>query len=619
MKVNFRPSWLNALLLLLWLSLSIGLRLWYLTAKPPWTDEFSTLVFSLGNSFLGVPLNTVISTDTLLQPLQPNLTASVQDVVKNLITESNHPPLYFVLTHLWTRLFATDEGLISLWGARSLAAIFGAFTVPGVYFLTWLTFRSRLASHLAAAIMAVSPYGIFLAQEARHYTLGILWVIASYAFMIKAVRHIQNRTQLPLWVTLTWIIINALGIATHYFFVFTLYTETVVFLTLAWWKRGGEKFKIHNFLPPPWRRILMVAVATAISGLIWVPVFLQNSYGDKLTDWIQGGRYGLAWISPIFQALAAWITMISLLPVESPNFWIIIASGLVMLIFFIWATPILIRGLKIQLLQPETRLMTVVLMTAIASAVILFFIMTYFLGIDLTRGARYNFVYYPAVIVLLGISMAICWCPPRNYLEKWQIQTPMKEFVLKSAVETEKNSDGVNVQTGEKAETISKWGIGGKKAVAIIWLMGLLSAVTVVCNLGYQKYYRPDLLVNLIQQESQVPILIATRQFTHVHIGEMMGIAREFKVKDVKLNVKNSLLNTPLFLLAHQDEVKESASNILQNNLEKLPRPFDLWLVNFPKADNAVSEKNCIANNKPLPGVHGYEYKIYHCQCGLTR
>ena len=222
------------LLLTVWVLIAIGLRLTNLSAKPPWTDEFSTLVFSLGNSFLPVPLDQPISVDVLLQPLQPQPTASIKDVWKHLSSESNHPPVYFFLTHWWMRLFPTHEGLVSLWGARSLAAVFGAASIPAVYALSKLAFRSRLVSHLAAAMMATSPYGIFLAQEARHYTLAILWVIASLACLVIASRHIQNRTQIPIWVALSWVGINAIGIATHYFFTLTLCSEALVLLFLAW-------------------------------------------------------------------------------------------------------------------------------------------------------------------------------------------------------------------------------------------------------------------------------------------------------------------------------------------------------------------------------------------------
>ncbi|WP_143289461.1 glycosyltransferase family 39 protein, partial [Brunnivagina elsteri] len=352
----------DLLLLLLWFAIALILRSINLGNKPPWTDEFSTLVFSLGNSFLDVPLDQFISIDVLLEPLKPRVNASTQDVFKHLFTESNHPPIYFILTHLWLRLFPTDGGLVSVWGARFLAVIFGAATVPATYAFSWLVMRSRLVSHLAAIIMATSPYAIFLAQEARHYTLAILWVIASLACFVVATKHINNRTQLPLKIVLIWVVINALGIATHYFFVLTLLAQVAVLIYLfirGLKNRIGEEKEVdreNETYPPfsnaqfpipnahyPWYRIITAVIATAISGAVWIPVFLQNSYGGKLTEWIQGERSGLAWLNPIFQSLAAWITMISLLPVESPQIPIIIASGVVMLAFFIWITPILLH------------------------------------------------------------------------------------------------------------------------------------------------------------------------------------------------------------------------------------------------------------------------------------
>uniref|UniRef100_A0A0C1NA25 Glycosyltransferase n=1 Tax=Tolypothrix bouteillei VB521301 TaxID=1479485 RepID=A0A0C1NA25_9CYAN len=574
-------------LLLVWLVIGFGLRLMNLTAKPPWTDEFSTLVFSLGNSFLPVPLDKPIPIDILLRPLQPQIGVGVKDVLTHLLRESNHPPLYFILTHYWTKLFPTQDGLVSLWGARSLAAFLGALSVPAIYALSRLTFRSRLVSHIAAAIMATSPYAIFLAQEARHYTLAILWVIASLACLVIATRHIKERTQLPLWIVFCWTGINALGIASHYFFTLTLCAEACVLLFLAWlqWEhrdnRGGENKEDDSTLSTPssvsplstpsphplntWFRIGAVAAGTLISGLVWVPVFLQNSYGNKLTEWIQSPQHGMAWINPIFQSLAAWITMICLLPVEAANLVVIIISGLIMLIFFVWVVPILLDGVKVQLKQPKTRVMAQVFAVFTVSAIALFFTITYFFGIDLTRGARYNFVYFPAVIILLGASLAVCWS----------------------------NKEKV------------RWGVSGKQAVAIVVVMGMVSAITVTCNLGYQKYYRPDLFVQIIQQTSRVPILIATTQKTHVHIGEMMGVAREFKIQSLKFI-------TPQFLLAHQNEDANTSTNALQNTLKVLSRPLDLWVVNF-YAPLPEEVTNCTIDSRSLPAVNGYEYKLYHC------
>jgi uncharacterized membrane protein len=575
LQTRLPPFWLHLFLNLIWLIIGISLRLTNLTAKPPWTDEFSTLVFSLGNTFLSVPLDQAIAPDILLQPLQSNPAASIGGVVHNLVTQDTHPPLYFVLAHLWMKLFSPEGGLVSLFGARSLPAIIGAASIPCIYILCRVAFRSPLVGHLAAAMMSVSPYGIFLSQEARHYSLAALWVIASLTCLVIATRHIQNHTPLPIWTALLWVAINGLGVATHYFFTLTLCTEAVVLIFLAWLQLQANK-KFSLFFSPPWGRIYAVATGTIVASLIWLPVFLENRNRSNLTEWIRGSRVGLDWLSPIFQALGTLIAMISLLPVESSQLLLVIASGIVMLTFFIWAVPILLRGIKIQLQHPENGIMIQVFAGVVISAIALFLIFTYFLGIDLTRGARYNFVYFPAIVVLLAASLAVCWHFPKKLIEK----------------------NGI--------KSIGKWGINGKKAVILIWLMGFFSAVTVICNLGYQKYYRPDQFVQLIQQTSPLPVLIATTHKTYIHTGEMMGVAREFKVG-------NSPQNS-LFLLAHQDQDPNTSTIALENTLKTLPRPFDLWLVNF-HAPVAEAVKTCaLSNNQSLPSVDGYEYQLYHCQ-----
>ncbi|MEM7726530.1 MAG: glycosyltransferase, partial [Cyanobacteria bacterium P01_A01_bin.45] len=562
MRTILNSRYFHPLLLLMWFILGISLRLVNLDVKSPWTDEFSTLVFSLGNSFLNVPINEIISVDTLLQPLQYQAGKGIPDVIHHLFTESNHPPLYFIFTHLWTKLFPPQEGLVSVWGARSLAAIFGAFSIPAIYSLSYLGFRSRLIAHLSAALMTVSPFGIFLAQEARHYTLAILWVMASFACLIVAARRIQSCTQLPIWVGLSWVTINALGIASHYFFVLTLFAESIALIFLAG-KRWQKSSDISFLLSAPWKTIYAVAIGTAISGLVWLPIFLQNSYGNKLTDWIQGERSGLAWLSPLFQALAAWVTMISLLPVEAPQLTVVIISGLIMIVFFVWVTPILLSGIKINLraslpaefpsshsgkissLSDENPFITQLFIAICLGSICLFFFFTYFLGIDLTRGARYNFTYFPAVIILIASSLAISW------------QTPI----------TKSNLNQKKVQ------------IRGKKIVIVVLVMGLLSAITVTSNLGYQKYYRPDLFLGLMQDVAQKTspssILITTTQRTHVQIGEMMGIAREFKLKKYLDNkyldnkhLDKYFIREPQFFLAHQEKEKEQKIENATINLE---------------------------------------------------
>lgn len=489
------------LLLLLWTAIAFILRFANLNSKPLWTDEFSTLVFSLGNSFRGVPIDRAIDLSTLLQPLQFGSDADTADVLGNLLLESNHPPVYFILAHWWMRLFGpTEDSLV--WIGRALPALLGVISVPAIYFLGKFAFSSRLVGQCAAAMMAVSPYGIYLAQEARHYTLGILLVIASLFCLALAAKKLQQRAPLPIWAVLLWVVVNCLGIAVHYFFALTLCAEAIALIAVIWQQFKG-KLPIDNSQQPNiWQfqilgRLFSVAMGSLAGGLVWLPIFLSNKYGSELTNWIvSGDRTFLDWINPIFQALAGWITVMSLLPVESPNLAVVVVSAIAMTIFFILVLPILFSAFKNSLTTPHTRLAAVIFGGFVLGAIFLFFSFAYILGIDLTRGARYNFVYFPGVILLLGATLAVIFNTP----------TAKSQWFNLRAIE-----------------------VPGKKAVVLILAMGFFSGVTVNSNLGYRKYYKPDLLIPVIRELSKVPVLIATTQKTHVEIGELMGIGWEWQ------------------------------------------------------------------------------------------
>ena len=203
-------------LLLLWIAIGAGLRFTNLELKPPWADEWATLVFSLGHSFKTIPLEQIIELETLLQPLQLESGSSTQDVVTYLMQESTHPPIYFVLTHLWLKLFS-QEGLVSLSLARSLSVGLGVLGIPTIFALGKLITGSKTVGHIASVLMAISPYGIYLAQEARHYTLAILWVMASLACLVITVKRLVVKQSPAIAVIIIWVIVNSLGVATHYF------------------------------------------------------------------------------------------------------------------------------------------------------------------------------------------------------------------------------------------------------------------------------------------------------------------------------------------------------------------------------------------------------------------
>jgi len=79
--------------LLLWTLLGAGLRFANLDGKPPWADEFRTLVLSIGNSFKSVPLDRVIDIQTLLAPLIPHPNATLGEIIDRVsMPGDRYPP-----------------------------------------------------------------------------------------------------------------------------------------------------------------------------------------------------------------------------------------------------------------------------------------------------------------------------------------------------------------------------------------------------------------------------------------------------------------------------------------------------------------------------------------------
>jgi outer membrane biosynthesis protein TonB len=96
-----------------------------------------------------------------------------------IVRIDQHPPLYYALLHGWMRLVGDSE-----FAVRTLSALFGTLTVPVIYRLA-RRIAGKTAGLLAALILAVSPFHVRFAQEARMYTLLALEAaLALYAVAI---------------------------------------------------------------------------------------------------------------------------------------------------------------------------------------------------------------------------------------------------------------------------------------------------------------------------------------------------------------------------------------------------------------------------------------------------
>ena len=583
------------------------LRFTNLASKPPWSDEWATLVFSLGHSFRTVPLDRIISLDTLLSPLHWDNTTQPQDVINNLLTESTHPPLYFVLNHWWLDLFPQSQGLVSIWWGRAFSALLGVVSILATFGLGWLFSGSFVVAHISAALMAVSPYGVYLSQEARHYTLAILLVIASLACLLLAIRCIHRRISFPLWIVYFWIAINSLGVATHYFFSLVLVTETLVLLDF--WI-AELKNKQGNISAIYWSRIYLAMVGTFIGCSVWI-VTWYSIRDNQLTDWIFDSNPVEEFLEPISRILVWIITMVFLLPVEGTPEWLSIFSGAVIVLVIAWLIPSWIRSYQACSQIYATNLGVLILSRFLVSAIALILAITYIFGADLTLSARFQFIYFPVVILLLGIIMAYVW-QEAKFLKKTKIIKIIEEISPELSPEEQEHLNQLTYNSGYKYWL---WFTPkGKKVIYLTLLIGILGALTVVTNFAYQKVERPDIVVPVMVEAHhkvapETPVLITTLHKTHGQTGEMMSIAWQFQ----QLLHKDKLKFKPQFLLAHQDrEDRLAATRVLYKQLDKMPRPFQLWVVNF-FAPIQLENQNCTTQEEHEYRATGYRYRMYSC------
>lgn len=565
-------------LLLGWVLLGSWLRYTNLADKPPSTIEIATLGFSLGHGFLDIPVEQVIDLNTLLQPLRVDANLTAQDTVRHLMQESTHPPLYFWLTHCWLQLWSSDGALVSLAVGRSLSALFGVLAIPALFGMGWLAFGSRLVAHLAAALMAVSPYGVYLAQEARHYTLAILWIIASLSCLVVAVRRLSQRSLLPFSIVCLWILVNGLGMATHYFFLLVLMAEGFV-LTGVWYlARQGWLIKAQTISGANWQRMWLATIGSTIATLVWLPAF-QGISDSELTQWIQTELNLGEWLEPIARLLTWIVTMLVILPFEEQPWQVIVPMAIITLLTLYWLVPPVIRGIRGQLAIADNQLMMLVMGSFVGVALALFLAIIYIRGSDLSVAPRYHFVYFPAFLLVVAAALAINWQPtdhsePESFASRsWLARLPQLQ---------------------------------GRQVVIWIVLIGFISSVSVVTDLSFKKSRHPDVLAAQIESDQATPILIAVDYETHAEIRSAIALAYEL------VQLPTDRTSAIKFLVFKEKEQRQILLSSLRQGLNSLPKPLNLWTINLPKKLD-LTGLNCEKVDRSQQDT-GYRDRHYFCQ-----
>src|SRR3972149_7108661 len=112
--------------------------------------------------------------------------------------------LYYALLHYWLKL-----GNGEFW-VRSLSALFAVATVPAAYLLGKRLFGSRVAT-LAGLLLAVNPFLILHAQNARSYSLFLFLVILSSYFFVNSIEKPRGHQ----WIA--YVVTSTLAVYAHLF------------------------------------------------------------------------------------------------------------------------------------------------------------------------------------------------------------------------------------------------------------------------------------------------------------------------------------------------------------------------------------------------------------------
>jgi mannosyltransferase len=86
----------------------------------------------------------------------------------NALKHDGAPPLYYVLLHIWIRIFGQSNDAV-----RSLSGVFAVLTLP-VGWLCGRRFGGRAVGWTTLVLLASAPFAVYYATEARMYALVIL-------------------------------------------------------------------------------------------------------------------------------------------------------------------------------------------------------------------------------------------------------------------------------------------------------------------------------------------------------------------------------------------------------------------------------------------------------------
>ncbi|MDJ0676654.1 MAG: glycosyltransferase family 39 protein [Calothrix sp. MO_167.B42] len=549
-----RRLYRHYLILLIIVFVGAILRFSNLGLKPLWLDEVITATFSLGKNYQDLPLDVVLPLNKLSQVFTYQQGVTCPQIAENIASQSTHPPLFFCWLYNWLG-WMTPLGKHWVVKLRSLSALFGIVTIAVMYAINSLAF-SRRAGLMAASIMAVSPFAVYLSQEARHYTLPMMLISLSLWVLLRIGQDIFRIQGVKLWVWLAWVVVHTISLYVHYFCILAFIAEigTLLLLMLRYQQKIIQKTRI-------WLGFIISIIGVAIAFFPWFLVTLSHANRAE-TNWITTGNY----FTPLYQIIVNWLLMVIILPLEHQPLPVMIISGLLMIGFGIWLGKVLLQRLKYLWQTHKTHLPTITLLSFTVIVLLEFLLIVYVLKKDITSAPRYSFVYYPAVCALIGAALS-------------------SRFEL----------------------TIKR-----ERKIAIILLTSLISSIFVIYNLSFKKPFAPERVAQIINQEPSQPLMVVMAYLNYQDVA--LGWSFALAVENIRDNIEPA--NVAFFPQSPDlQTVWQKLSQLPSPQISQL----NLWVIapgrkrqDYPPQAQVSSALNCQIDITQHYRI-GVPYQLYRC------
>ena len=232
-KMGFRITATPWKVLLLITLIGGLLRVHGITSYGLWGDEQASMQCATGQRY-------VVDTIHTFTNIQLRSTDNLRGVLRSTVNDNGNSVLYNVVLHYWLRLFGRSD-----LAARSLSLLAGIIIILVAFRFSKALTGNLNAAYFTAAFVAFHPLLVGYSQEARAYSMALLFSLLSSLFLMEGMFRKNGWAKFFSLYAATLIA----ALLSHYLVVYVLGAQLVIAAIWLkgerkWWVLGGNFFGV---------------------------------------------------------------------------------------------------------------------------------------------------------------------------------------------------------------------------------------------------------------------------------------------------------------------------------------------------------------------------------------